>query len=84
MTKTYQYIVTFDKRELVQMMQDKVPTTEQAMEQLHKVLDGQVSSIQRDWHITSVIEMDEDGEQEYLVYDGGRWKRKEEVYCDGN
>ena len=78
----YQYIVTFDKRELVQMMQDKVPTTEQAMEQLHKVLDGQVSSIQRDWHITSVIEMDEDGEQEYLVYDGNVWQRREEVECE--
>jgi len=84
MTKTYQYLITFDKRVMVELMQDKVPTEEEAMEQLHKVLVGQVSSTQRDWHITDVIEMDKEGEQEYLVYDGGRWRRKEEVYCDGN
>ena len=52
MTKTYQYLVLYDKREMVQMFSDKVPTEEEAMERLHGVLDGQVSSIQRDWHIT--------------------------------
>ena len=80
--KVYQYLITFDAREMVQIMTDKVPTEEEAMERLHGVLDGQVSSIQRDWHITQVIRMDEEGEQEYLVYDGSRWRLREDVECN--
>ena len=80
---TYQYLVLYDKREMVQMFQDKVPTEEEAMERLQGVLDGQVSTIHRDWHITQVIRMDEEGEQEYLVYDGSRWVTREELECNG-
>ena len=64
------------------MPPDKVPTDEEAMEQLYKALDGEVSSLKQRWNITQVIRMDEDGNQEYLVYDGSRWVTREELECN--
>ena len=81
MTKIYSYHVIFDRREMVSMPPDKVPTDEEAMEQLYKALDGEVSSLKQRWNITQVIRMDEDGNEEYLVYDGSRWVTREEMEC---
>ena len=61
----------------------KVPTEEEAMKQLRKALAGEVSSLKQRWNLTQVIRMDEDGEQEYLVYDGSGWVTQEELECNG-
>ena len=81
--KVVQYLVTFDAREMIQIMTDKVPTEEEAMEQLHKQLAGRPPMMIASWNITQVIEMDEDGDSEYLVYDGSRWVTREELVCNG-
>ena len=81
--KLYSYHVVFDRREMVSMPPDKIPTEKEALEQLHKALTGQVSSMKLRWYITAVIAMDEDGDQEYLINDSGRWRRREDVECNG-
>ena len=93
--KVVQYLVTFDAREMVQIMTDKVPTEEEALEQLRKQLASRETihceycshlreaKVLSPWNITQVIEMDEDGDSEYLVYDGSRWVTREELECNG-
>ena len=81
----YQYIVHFEAHEMVSMW-DKIPTEKEALVQLDKSITSKKQvylPYSPDWKMTQVIRLNEDGDQEYLVYDGGRWKRKEEVYCDG-
>ena len=68
---------------MVQIMSDKQPTEEEARQQLLRQLAvkercGNLAS----WNITDVIEMDDEGETEYLVYDGNVWQRREEVECE--
>ena len=81
-TKTYQYLYLFDAREMVQIMSDKQPSEEEARAQLYKQLAAR-GNAQPPWHLTDVIEMDEDGETMYYVYDGSRWVRREELECNG-
>ena len=82
--KIYQYLVTFDTREMISMPADKVPSEEEALKQLQQMLlaKGEDSSI-LGWRVTQVIEMNEDGETEYLVYNGNKWVRREEMECNG-
>ena len=83
MTKTI-YLVSFEAHEMIQMTPDKVPTEKEALLQLNLAQRAYAQNgISPDWKMTQVIEMDEDGDIEYLVYDGSRWVNKEELECDG-
>ena len=67
----YQYIVHFEAHEMVSMW-DKIPTEKEALVQWN-------GGYSPDWKMTQVIRLNEDGDQEYLVYDGSRWVTQEDL-----
>ena len=77
----YQYIVHFEAHEMVSMW-DKIPTEKEALVQLDKSITSKKQvylPYSPDWKMTQVIRLNEDGDQEYLVYDGNRWVTQEDL-----